>query len=95
MSSSKSARMPNALLADSTGAETIGLAQEGEIDATEVFSGVHGEIVSVTLAVCRATRVTPNAALPAVDNIFEYLVMLQDREGEEWVMGSVSSAPVA
>ena len=47
----------------------------------------------VVLAVCRATRLTPGPALPAVDNKFEYLVTLNDREGEEWSMGTLWDLP--
>jgi len=57
------------------GAENVGIAGAG--DDVDAGSGAEGDIIRVILAVCRATQLTPNPALPSVDNKFEYLVVLQ------------------
>ena len=75
------------------GTDTLGMMDNAEADDMRADSGAPGQISRVVLAICRPTRLTPGPALPAIDNIFEYLVVLQDREGEEWVMGSVWDLP--
>jgi len=75
------------------GTDVLGMMDNAEADDIIADSGVQGQVVRVALAICRATRLTPGPALPSVDNIFEYLVVLQDREGEEWLMGSVWDLP--
>ena len=92
------ARFPQRLPADSQfrgaeGTDTLGMMDNAEADEMRADSGAPGQINRVVLAICRATRLTPGPALPAIDNIFEYLVVLQDREGEEWVMGSMWDLP--
>jgi len=92
------ARFPQRLPADSQfrgaeGTDTLGMMDNAEADEMRADSGAPGQICRVVLAICRPTRLTPGPALPAIDNIFEYLVVLQDREGEEWVMGSMWDLP--
>ena len=74
------------------GLHEVGMMDSAEADSVEMESGAPGEVVRVVLAVCRAFRIKAGGGV-TIDNRFEYLVALQDREGEEWVMGSVFDLP--